>query len=497
MARYGIRLMVIGFMSLAGCEPNREHEEFAEELTQRIESDAERATPAPVPPDNLRLSDNPHLGTVRTTGMRQQELPPRVESRSGLTLSSGAELLPVDIGARIAEATGIPTVIDLDPDFVVGRVGDTGPGFAPRYSGPLSSFLDILARRWDAQWEYRDSIIHITNAVSEIYLVRASASSSQLSLETNDAELDTGSISTSLKVETAIWSELANALSGIVTPGTFQLSPTTGIVSVLAPPSVHQRVRTFLDSVNTLLDARISITIVAAFLEVGDTDDYGFSLDLISSVLAGEGSLRLGRAESGTTPAIATLTVNEDAAGNLANFAGSSAILQALSSTHRIIDYRTANAVTRHGAPVPISLARKRDIVRGITVTTEDNNRTTAVEAETLSTGLSISAYPRILDDDRIHLTLSLVSSDLVTLSPFSAGTTGSIQLATVDERRLTHDFVIGRNETVLIAGYEQERSTSTDEGIGPERIPLLGGGRSSGEQRSRLLLIVTARTLR
>ena len=124
-------------------------------------------------------------------------------------------------------------------------------------------------------------------------------------------------------------------------------------------------------------------------------------------------------------------------------------MLRALSRTNRVIDYRTANAITRHGSPVPIRLSRRMDIVRQVTVTVDGDSSTTAIESETLDTGLSISAHPRLVDPGKVHLTLSVAASDLVSLVPFQANEDNQVQLATVDERRLTHDFVIRDDELV------------------------------------------------
>ena len=95
------------------------------------------------------------------------------------------------------------------------------------------------------------------------------------------------------------------------------------------------------------------------------------------------------------------MKILDSATGGLARHAGTTAMLRALSRTNRVIDYRTANAITRHGSPVPSRLSRRQDIVSRVTVTVTGEGSTTSVESETLDTGMSISVLPRLIEPAR------------------------------------------------------------------------------------------------
>ncbi len=443
----------------------------------------------------LRTSDRPRLGDIKPPDTSPEPLPPRTETRTGITLAVDSPIAPEQVAVRLFDATGVPVLIDLRPEFLpLGRTVEV----TLRYSGPLSGLLDILASHWDADWTHDGSAIRISNEIARVYQVQASAASSQVSLETSDPDLDTGSLSTSLNVESAVWQEMADTLRGMVDPGTVQMAPTAGLATVMAPPRVHRRIEAFLGEANELFTARIAIEIVAAFLDIGDLDEFGLSGGFLSEVLGGDARVQIGNDAAGTIPTIASITVPEDVTGSAARYVGSTAVLQALSRSNRVVDYRSANAVTRHGAPVPISLSRKQDIVSGITVTEDDDgSSTSSVESETITTGLSITAFPRILERGRVHLTVSLVASNLVGIDRHETSDGGHIQLPTVEERRLTHDLVLKRDELVLLAGYEQEMASRTANGAGHADFFLLGGDRRSESTRTRLILLVSARTLR
>ena len=462
-----------------------------QEVVQRAESVA-----GPVAPGSRVIREvSPYLGDVGTTEEPAPGFPAALEGPDGFALTTHTAVPPAGIAERITQATGIHVVLDMHLPGSRSRI-DEGSG-AIRYRGSLSGFLNLLGGRWDTGWWFRDGIVRISDRIFRTYPIRASVAQSSLSLETAESGTESGSLSTGVRLESAAWEEIDANLASIVDRGQYNLSPGAGLVSVLAPPSVHAAVDAYLARANEVFDTRISIEVAAAFLDVSDLDDHGLSLTFLASLLHGEADVRLGRDSASEAPAIATFTIVESAGGGLARHVGTTAMLRALSRTNRVIDYRTANAITRHGSPVPIRLSRRRDIVRRVSVTVEGDSSTTAVESEPLDTGLSISAHPRLIDPGKVHLTLSVAARDLVSLVPFQSSGNSTVQLATVDERRLTHDLVIGNDELVILAGYEQRRSGVLGEGVGSPEFFLLGGSRMEESRRSRLYLFVSARAIR
>ena len=491
MASASLRLLLasVAAISLASCESERRAKEISRRLGNEIDSRVEATRSAEAEGPTLRRADDPHLGVVGATAPPPARLPDRVESEGGFTLNTAIRLEPAAIAQRIQDATGIPVILDLafgPTDAVEKRARPV------RYRGPLSRFLDTACARWDASWEFSEGVIRISDMLTELYRVRASTAESDLDFQTSGNQGGTGSITTGIRVETAFWREIERALADLVSPGRFHLSPASGIVSITAPPSVHRRAAAFLEEANSVYDARIAIEVVAAFVDVTDADEFGLSLDFLRQVLGEDIVLGLGSTGASTAPVVAALRVRGDSA-----WSGSSGLVRALSRSDRVVDYRTASAITRHGSPVPINLARRRDIVRSIEVTVTEDKRTTSVESETIDTGLAMSAYPRLLEGKRIHLTLSLVASDLVELLPYDAGgDSGTIQLATIEERRLTHDLVIEQGETLLLAGYEQEKAGIRKKGVGAPELFALGGGSTADTRLHRLFLLVSARVL-
>ena len=478
----------------AGCDEAGPGSEALATLQEEVASRAEAATSTDPSVSRVLRESAPYLGRVGAVVEPEASLPTRVEGPEGFSWTTGGELPSSEVAARITKATGIPVALDAGLPEEQSRIREGAP--AIRYSGPLSGFLDLLGSQWDTGWIFRNGVVTIFDRVFKTYSVRASVAQSSLSLETADAGTETGSLSTGVQLESSAWQEIDATLAGIVDRGTYNMSPSAGLVSVNAPPSVHAAVSEYLARANAIFDARISIQVAVAFLDVTNLDDHGLSLNLLASVLGDRVELQLGRESASTAPGVASVKILDSATGGLARYAGSTAMLRALSRTNRVIDYRTANAITRHGSPVPIRLSRRQDIVSRVTVTVTGEGSTTSVESETLDTGMSISVLPRLIEPGKVHLTLSLVASDLVSLVPYQANAESKVQLATVDERRLTHDFVIEDDELAILAGYEQRRAGGTSEDIGHSGLLLLGGSRASDSTRTRLYLFVSARTI-
>ena len=489
-------LLAIAGLSLAGCGGVRRADSEAARLQNSAETRLASASDIGQADDLIRHANTPYLGEVRSRERPPPKLPAAVETEGGFSLRTGISLTPAEAARRIAQATKIPTVVLINPLMRVSSEAVAEQQAPIFYAGPLSGFLDQMCAYWDTAWEYDSGVIRIHNTVTTIYEIRASVATSEFSLQTTNTSPNTGSVSTDMRIQTSLWAEVRSALADQVQPGRFDMAPGTGLVSVTAPPSVHRKVDAYISRANRIFDSRILIDIVAAFIDVAGLDDYGISFELLRNASHGNSAITLGRPHLSTEGGFASFRVTNGASGRAGQYPGSQLLLHALSRSNRLVDYRTASAITRHGSPVPIRMARKQDIVRSVEIIATETSRTTSIESETLDTGLSLSAYPRILNQDRVHLTLALVASDLVNLTSFTTGGDSSVQLATVDERRLTHDLVLLPGETLLLAGYEQEQAKVERTGVGSPNFPLLGGGGIGKTARTRLFLIVSARIL-
>jgi hypothetical protein len=229
---------------------------------------------------------------------------------------------------------------------------------------------------------------------------------------------------------------------------------------------------------------------------ITDDDNDNFSLDVNALYQAGtKGGLSAGTGGLLPTlnqqPGTGSVGVISPPAGtnNFAtHFAGSQIFLNAVKSNNRLADYRTATETGRNGITMPISLTTDQDIVKNISyaVTGTIGTSQTTASSSTINYGFSLEVTPRIISPGVVSVFLNFNETDLTNLVTFQVGTTGQLQLATMDHRNLWNERPIRSGETLVIAGTEQETSTRIDQAG-------IGGGQRQGEvKRTRLILLVT-----
>jgi Flp pilus assembly secretin CpaC len=176
------------------------------------------------------------------------------------------------------------------------------------------------------------------------------------------------------------------------------------------------------------------------------------------------------------------------------HFAGSQIFLNAVSTSQRLADFRTATATGRNGVPMPITLTTNQDIVRSLTNAVGLQTGTTSVTAQTstINYGFSLTALPRVIAPGVVNVFLSFSANDLTNLQNFQIGATGSVELATIDNRTVWTEMPLKSGQTLVLAGTEQEKVNRTDQGLGDSWNFLLGGQKVGGVVKTRLILLVT-----
>jgi hypothetical protein len=91
-----------------------------------------------------------------------------------------------------------------------------------------------------------------------------------------------------------------------------------------------------------------------------------------------------------------------------------------------------------------------------------------------------------------VNVFLSFSANDLTDLQNFQIGDTGTVELATIDNRTVWTEMPLKSGQTLVLAGTEQEKVSKTDQGIGDSWNFFLGGQRAGTVIKTRLVLLVT-----
>ncbi len=490
---------------------------------------------------------DPLLGTLEHASEHGDSLP--VRCSHAITLQVAEPKTLGQLKELITQATGIPVEIDprvyndledkaATPSQALPAAAPTGFPFlgkapigngqvsqatatiTPNFHGPCDEVFDQIATSFDLSWRMNGRTLSFDKYVTRAIIFRVSDASTKtqatLSAGGNNASGGGGGSSggaagaaqggntsqtASYEINTDVWSDIENGIKTMLPRGSrYTISRTAGVATITTTPRVAKEVEQWADQMNAILGATVSVEIAAIYVTVNDNDNY--ALDLAALYQAGtQGGITAGL--SGLMPSLSTAGGSGSVAilapktgGNNFNthFAGSQIFLNAVSSSQRLADYRTATATGRNGVPMPITLTTNQDIVRSLTNAVGLQTGTTSVTAQTstINYGFSLTALPRIVAPGVVNVFLSFSANDLTNLQNFQIGNTGTVELATIDNRTVWTEMPLKSGQTLVLAGTEQEKVSRADQGVGDSWNILLGGQRAGTVIKTRLVLLVT-----
>ncbi len=494
----------------------------ADQLFAQGEADAKALGARPASGSGVITVAKPYLGVAVEESKHGEPLPSRWEAPDALTLQLPTALTLPQLAARITRETGIPVRSD---NRVIGGEGTTPPPgvdssgmlgttsqpmvtappvpgtMAPYFSGPLSRLLDQMAAQFDLAWRYSNGAIVLDRIQTRTFMVRANSVTNKLAANVTSTSHGTGgsgSQDVGINATLDIWTEIDAQLKAILPPkSNYAVSRTTGSITVTTTPRSMEEVALYLDGLNTMLAANVAVEVTAIHINVDETDDYALSLDALYK----SGVTGVGLALNGLLPTLAqnvgtgSIAILQPAGGQgSSHFSGSKVFLNAVSSAGRLADSRTVSVVAQNNTPTPLQLTTSKDIIKSIQFNTLSQTGTSSVSTtpETIEYGYSFQVIPRVLGRGEVGLVITLTVSDLTALEEKSVGDSQVLQLATIDARKFKNEITLTSGQTLVVAGYDQMRSTRNDRGLGSSGFWLFGGGKKGQVQRTRLLLLVT-----
>ena len=423
-------------------------------------------------------------------GSRQgKPLPRKVEGARGVTLAIAHKAPIKTIAEAVEAATGIPVSMRTRYILEGGDVIDVpiGTYMKADYEGPLSAFLDRLAARMDVAWSYDGSLIVIDRMVTRDWRIPLPVGTTTL---TDSAATTRGPDINSVR-EFDPWGELGTRLASIAPPPSqITLSPGSGRVSVFGPPSVQTAVSRVLEDVQATASTRIGLDVAVYFVDTDKADQFGIGLANIGGTL---GSYR-GQDVSATLTAAARTSLG-GAGLRLARGTGVNARaldFRALARSGAVVDYRLASTIAQSGVISPIALTEQRNYIRSTTTTRVENStqQDTSFEIGELQTGLEITALPRLIDSNQIQLALTISQRAFKGFDE-SVESRSGIQAPTVENREIRNDSVLAPGETLILSGYEQDRSEQGTSGVGFLHRIGLGGDTNATRKKVRMIFLV------
>lgn len=489
--------------------------------------------------NKIQVEDKVYVGVERVGYQHGDLLPSYFETNRGVTLVSGLPLTLSEILNLINKATKIPIVnlISANADTnnsalsqpssagviasqlsqAVGQGGVTNTiaqlshslsepdNIQVNYTGPLSSFLNQLASHFDISWRFTGGKIVVSNMEIRTFTITTLpmrfTGSNQVSTSggsgggSGGSGGGSGQQSLSISMNMDFWSDLQKNLKIIIgSNGSFNTSTSTSSVTVKTTPSNMVQVENYITKINNELARQVTINVAVYSVEVTDTSNLALSLS---------GILKQGGRELGTLSSSAfavgglpTLTAyfNGDGSDN------NEALLSALDKAGKVSIVTSASVTTMSGQPTPLQVGGNRTYVSEIGTTMNNVSTQSTVSTSSISSGFSMNILPRVLDNGQVLLQYGINISSLVGAhngfdEVTAAGTT--IQLPDVQQRSFVQSSLLQNGNTLVLAGYEQQRNETADSGVGDPNFKALGGSRAGSHEKTLVVICITPRVLK
>ncbi len=417
-----------------------------------------------------------HQVKVERGSQRGKPLPKSVEGANSTSFNFTGDIHK--FAANVKDQTGIPVSIaarftDLDGNVISMPISTL---LSLNSKGALSKALDIVGSRTDTDWSFDGSTIVFTRMTNRSYAL--SIPTGKVSFSKASSGLS-GSGSSPISItrsgELDAWSSLTTRLANVVTPPSqAMLDQQSATLTVFGPPSVHAKVKATIDEMNALYAQKIGIEVAAFFVETSKVDDFAASISALSGTNSFTG---LAQAISGN--GVATIA----GGGNSFNF-------RAISRDASVFDFVQGSSTSQSGVWAPIKIETTTNYVANAVTTTQDGVSSTSLQTASVGEGLSIHALPRILDGNKIQLHLTVVQRTLTDLDEFTTSTS-SVQLPKIDAREIQSDVILASGETLLLAGYEQDKYKKSSSGPGSPLAWIAGGSKDAEAKNIRMILMV------
>lgn len=419
---------------------------------------------------------------------------------AGMPFPMGAPggVMPTPMPAGIG---GIPTAAQAGP------ITANSP-FTATYSGSLSGLMNLVSAYYGVNWKGEAQGLRFFVMDSKTYRIAALPGDTRLNSSvdssSNASAGGTGSGASSGATQTgtstnstgvgfsglSVWSALESGIKQMLsTGGRVIASPATGTITVTDTPSVLARVTEYINGQNSALNRQVSVNVRVLSVELTDGDNYGINWDAVYSNLAS--------ASNPFSVALKTAFPVASGAGNIiisapatsaSRWAGSSAMISALSTQGRVSELTSSTLVTLNNQPAPVNVGRRVSYLASSSTTQTANvGATTALTPGTVQTGFSMTLVPHIIDGKEMLLQYSLDLSSLLRLSTITSGTS-SIQAPDISTSNFIQRVRIQSGETLVVAGFDQDNLSAVSNGIGSAENAALG---SRNGTRKRTMLVV------
>ena len=297
-----------------------------------------------------------------------------------------------------------------------------------------------------------------------------------------------------------IWPEIDAQLKEMLpTRARYKVSSGLGTVLVVASPSTMRQVERYFDRLNADLDPRIAVDVTVIKVSLTDTANYDFDLNLLFQQAAAVGGAAWSLGGIAPSVLTSTGTAGVQIVNASSQFNTSQAVLHAVSTIGRVVDYKSGSLTTQNNRPAMVNLITDQDVIKSIQLNVYGNNSgvsNTTVTPSTLEYGYTLTVWPRVVGHNRISVNISSLDSDLADLATVTVSS-NQLQEATITHGTNNNEVTLGLNETLVLSGFTQTSASRKKSGMGSADNMAFGGTNDASLTKTRVIMIVHPKLLR
>lgn len=386
-----------------------------------------------------------------------------------------------------------------------------------KYQGSLSGLLDTATGGLGLSWRYDSAagvikIYYVESRLFSVYAfnkgnsfkseVRSGMSNStgtssgggvgQSNSSSGGTSGESGSNQTTqVTMVSQMLDDVERNVRSMLSLGQMSFSRTTGVMSITDRPDVLDRVQAYLDEENNRITKNILVNVEVVSVRLTDTYQYGIDWSLVYKSVSGDWGFGLTNSFQGIgTGAVSSSISILDTSSS--PWAGSKAIIKALSAQGRISSYRAPSVTTLNLQAAPIQIGKVKGYLQSSQISQSANvGSTTSLIPGSITSGFDMSLVPMVMPANQLLMQLMINMTGDPVLEEISAG--GSkIQNPSYDTQILNQAVKLRSGQTLVLSGFDQTSLNASKSGAFSPSNFLFGGGGLSEKNRDVLVLMIT-----
>lgn len=363
--------------------------------------------------------------------------------------------------------------------------------FDPEVQSARITYFDT--RTFDV-WTFGDEL-EIESTVKSGLLTSTGSGSSSSSTSSGGATGESGSNqSTKSTYKTSLMSDIESNVKAMLSmqpPGRLYLSRSTGTLTVSDRPEVLNRISTYLKETNRSITRQVLFNVKVYEVNFSDSDQTAVNWSAVYKSISGKWGFGLSNTVAGISSEAIT------ASGSILDtssspWAGSKAVVQALSEQGRVSEVRSPSVTTLNLQPAPIQIGNVKGYVASSSnSTTASVGSTTSLNPASITSGFNMMLLPKLLDKENLLLWITLNISSKPVFSDFESNDS-KVQIPDYDTKNVAPKVRLRSGETLILTGFDENGDNAQKSGVGSPSFFGLGGGRTRSTSHSALVVLVT-----